>query len=122
MAEREVPDGGFGWAVIAGLFSTLLVALGLQYSFGAPSNVHLWATVCQSHVFSRNTDACAGVLYVALLADFQSDRGTTAWVGSVSVGAFLGFGARMCCCLSFAPLRRVVHMRFHLQASRLDTW
>lgn len=63
-----IPDGGWGWVVVAASFSVHVVILGLQYSFG--------------------------VLYAALLSDaaLGGDRASTAWVGSIAVSAMLGMG------------------------------
>eukprot|EP00475_Leptophrys_vorax_P019414 TRINITY_DN2651_c0_g1_i1.p1 TRINITY_DN2651_c0_g1~~TRINITY_DN2651_c0_g1_i1.p1 ORF type:complete len:664 (+),score=140.59 TRINITY_DN2651_c0_g1_i1:163-2154(+) len=66
-SQTGPPDGGYGWVIVGCAFSILFVVLGTQYSFG--------------------------VIYVALLNDFNSTKATTALVGSVNLASFLFFGA-----------------------------
>jgi hypothetical protein len=63
MEDKLPPNGGYGWVVVAGSFAVHFVTLGLQYSFG--------------------------VLYTALLDEFQQSRGDTAWIGSLSIAFML---------------------------------
>ena len=55
--ERKVPDGGWGWMVVAGSTLTHLLLVGMARSFG--------------------------VLYVLLLLYFNSSNAATAWVTAI---------------------------------------
>lgn len=61
------PDGGYGWVIVAASFVVLMLCGGVVYSIG--------------------------ILYTALIDEFDSSYGVTAWVGSVNNGSLLLFGA-----------------------------
>ncbi|XP_067949510.1 monocarboxylate transporter 12-like [Watersipora subatra] len=62
----EPPDGGWGWIVVLGSFLIHVIVDGITYSFG--------------------------VIFIALLEDFQGGKGDTAWILSIFVGMTLGSG------------------------------
>ncbi|KAF6020362.1 Mct1 [Bugula neritina] len=62
----EPPDGGWGWMIVFCSFGLHVILDGITYSFG--------------------------VIFVALLEDFQGGKGDTAWILSIFVGVTLGTG------------------------------
>ena len=65
---RKAPDGGWGWAIVAGSFVVHFLVLGTQYSFG--------------------------VLFNALLDAFPNKtRADVAWTSSLSLSLMLGFSS-----------------------------
>ena len=65
--QREPPNGGYGWVIVAASFIVHLLVLGNIYSFG--------------------------VLFPVYIDVFDGSQGAVAWVGSISAGLMTGLGA-----------------------------
>lgn len=64
-----IPDGGWGWVVVASSFVISMIADGISFSFG--------------------------LLYIEFLEEFQTSKSTTAWIGSLFIAVPLLSGPVM---------------------------
>ncbi|CAK1596544.1 unnamed protein product [Parnassius mnemosyne] len=65
----SIPDGGWGWVVVASSFIISMIADGISFSFG--------------------------LLYIEFLDEFKSSKSTTAWIGSLFIAVPLLSGPVM---------------------------
>ncbi|XP_063534320.1 monocarboxylate transporter 4-like [Cydia strobilella] len=67
--KAKIPDGGWGWVVVASSFIISMIADGISFSFG--------------------------LLYIEFLEEFGASKSTTAWIGSLFIAVPLLSGPVM---------------------------